>query len=231
MNKIYKGFVTLPRDIQLLPLWDNPHDTVLWLYCLLHASHQSYKDLQPGQFYASQKKIAEELKWSRKTVGVCLRRLEQKEMLRADTSDLGTVITVMHWDEISSGRGLCGENDNDVCSETAAYENGWQRDENKRCETDESTSLCETLFEQFWEIYPRKRDKAEARRMFMEMPLNAEYIITATQIAKSSVEWLTDGGRYIPGPTKWLDGMWEQYSPYVPVRKANEDEEEEWETR
>ena len=108
MNKIYKGFVTLPRDVQLLPLWDNPHDTVLWLYCLLHASHQSYKELQPGQFYASQKKIAEELKWSRKTVGVCLRRLEQKEMLRADTSDLGTVITVMHWDEISSGRGLCG---------------------------------------------------------------------------------------------------------------------------
>lgn len=226
MSKNYKGYVTLPRDVQLLPLWDNPHDTVLWLYCLLHASHQPYKELQAGQFYASQKKIAEELKWSRKTVGTCLHRLENKEMLRVETSDLGTIITVMHWEEISSGRGLDeGPDDSNEYSNHGYYSGN---DTSRSYSTDRSTKPDdeygqfrtsterqhrEEQFDQFWKIYPRKCDKAETRRVFMEMMDDADSIIAATEDALSSKEWLKEDGRFIPNPLKWLDGMWEQYKP------------------
>ena len=106
MSTKYQGFVPIPRDIQTLPFWGNAYDTTLWLYCVLHTSHQPYRGLQPGQFYASQARIAETLHWSRKTVSVSLRRLESKGLLGVRTSDRGTVITVMYWEEISSGKGV-----------------------------------------------------------------------------------------------------------------------------
>lgn len=104
--KKYQGFVALPRSVQQLPIWGNAYDTALWLYCVLHASHQPYKGLQPGQFYASQAQIATQLHWARKTVGTALQRLAGKALLDVNTSDKGTIITVMYWEEISSGRGF-----------------------------------------------------------------------------------------------------------------------------
>lgn len=62
--------------------------------------------LQPGQFYASQVQIATQLHWARKTVGTALQRLAGKALLEVNTSDKGTIITVMYWEEISSGRGF-----------------------------------------------------------------------------------------------------------------------------
>lgn len=106
MIEKYQGFVMIPRDVQVLPIWDNAKDTALWLYCVLHASHQAYRGLQPGQFYASQGNIGEVINTSRKTIGNSLRRLESKGLLRVETSDAGTIITVMYWEEISSGKGI-----------------------------------------------------------------------------------------------------------------------------
>ena len=102
----YQGFVALPRSVQQLPIWGNAYDTALWLYCVFHASHQPYRGLQPGQFYASQVQIATQLHWARKTVGIALQRLAGKALLEVNTSDKGTIITVMYWEEISSGRGF-----------------------------------------------------------------------------------------------------------------------------
>ena len=47
-----------------------------------------------------------ELHWTRKTVGTAMQRLAGKALLDVETSGKGTVITVTHWDEISSGRGF-----------------------------------------------------------------------------------------------------------------------------
>ena len=102
----YRGYVAIPRSVQVLPIWGNAYDTALWLYCVLHASHRPYGELRPGQFYASQAQIAVELHWTRKTVGTALQRLDGKARLDVETSGKGTVITVAHWDEISSGRGF-----------------------------------------------------------------------------------------------------------------------------
>lgn len=241
MSKNYKGYITLPRDVQLLPLWDNPHDTVLWLYCLLHASHQPYRELHAGQFYASQKKIAEELKWSRKTIGTCLRRLENKEMLRVETSDMGTIITVMHWEEISNRHGLDEDPNSYEYSDHSFYSGtntsyGYSADKSTRPDdecgqprTSVERKRQEEQFDQFWKIYPRKCDKAETRRVFMGMPDDADSIIAATKAALSSESWLKEDGRFIPNPLKWLDGTWEQYKT-VKEEYNYEEEEAKWKT-
>lgn len=232
MNKKYQGFVMLPRDVQSLPLWDNPYDTTLWLYCVLHASHQPYRDLQPGQFYASQKKIAAELKWSRKTIGTCLRRLEEKEMIRADTSELGTVITVIHWDAISSGQALDETGDCELEQKDGAFSSAYY-DEYSHQEQVKEHTLREQQFEEFWEMYPRKGDKERARKIFMKMPQNPEYILEATKVAIISPEWIEGNGRFVPGIEKWLNGGWEQFKPQIRsfYEEKGEDEYGKWISR
>lgn len=217
-----QGYVMIPRDIQTLPLWGNAYDAALWLYCVLHASHQAYRDLQPGQFYASQVQIAEVMHWSRKTVSASLRRLQAKGLLNVVTSDEGTVITVQYWHEISSGRGI-GDGDMMVLdtssreckrvpqkekrpASTAGDSYARQQDTSKTLDP-----LRELQFERFWQAYPKKSNKTETKRKFMQLEVDPEYVIKAIEQARYTRGWLIENGRYIPNPVNWLDGAWEQF--------------------
>lgn len=70
------------------------------------------------------------------------------------------------------------------------------------------------LFEEFWQAYPRKEGKANALKAFSKaLPLSADGtrgIIAGVLRAKTSEQWLRDGGAYIPHPATWLNGRrWE----------------------
>jgi hypothetical protein len=69
-------------------------------------------------------------------------------------------------------------------------------------------------FDAFWELYPRKAGgKGEARKAWKKInPGKAlvEKILSAVSFAKTSREWLKEGGQYIPHPTTWLNqGRWD----------------------
>ena len=62
-------------------------------------------------------------------------------------------------------------------------------------------------FEKFWQAYPRKRSKGQAEKAWKSIkPDDAliTKIISALEIARTSSDWLRDGGRYIPYPATWL---------------------------
>jgi len=186
MIEKYQGFVPIPRDIQTLPIWGNTTDTALWLYCVLHASHQSYRDLKPGQFYASQVKIAAVMGMSRKTVGESLKRLQRKGLLYVKTSELGTIITVMYWDQISSGRGF-GQGDTLMKDlSTGEVTTVPHRSRGKPTEDKPATGdpVREEQFERFWWAYPKKSHKEEARKLFMELTVDPELVISAIEQAR-----------------------------------------------
>ena len=70
------GYVKVPRTLLQQSIWSNPYDCTLYLYCVLNASHNSYRELSPGEFYTSKGKISDALRWSRNTLKEHLRRLE-----------------------------------------------------------------------------------------------------------------------------------------------------------
>lgn len=77
----------------------------------------------------------------------------------------------------------------------------------------QDAASLEGAFEAFWEAYPKKRGKADARKAFMKIK-NPETLISkmlsAIKDQKESKEWKKDGGQYIPYPSKWLNnGQWE----------------------
>lgn len=233
-----KGFVTIPRDIQTLPLWGNAYDASLWLYCVLHASHTAYQDLQPGQFYASQVQIAKVMHWSRKTVSTSLRRLAAKGLLAVQTSDEGTVITVNHWAKISTGRGL-GDGDMMVLdTSTGEVSRVLQRSRGKPetlvdqvSESQKTSTMTDPVreqqFERFWQAYPKKSSKTETKRFFMQMDADPEGVINAIEQARHSPAWMAENGRFIPNPVSWLDGGWEQYETESAKQRCQQVEEED----
>lgn len=79
----------------------------------------------------------------------------------------------------------------------------------------ESESISESeLFNRFWCAYPKKANKSDAKSAFSDLYKerngNVNFLFTAIETQKQSIEWLKEGGRFIPYPAKWLrSGAWE----------------------
>lgn len=62
-------------------------------------------------------------------------------------------------------------------------------------------------FDKFWELYPRKAAKGDARKAWIQTakirpPLPE--LLKSIYAARASKQWLKDGGDYIPYPATWL---------------------------
>lgn len=70
----------------------------------------------------------------------------------------------------------------------------------------------EERFSRFWEAYPRKRAKDDAKRRWMSLkPSEAllKVMLAAIEEQKNSAEWKKEGGKFIPYPATWLNrGQW-----------------------
>jgi hypothetical protein len=65
----------------------------------------------------------------------------------------------------------------------------------------------ERVFDQFWEAYPKKEKRDNARREWRKLkpsPEVARTILEAVERQKASPEWTREEGRYVPQPDKWL---------------------------
>jgi len=68
-------------------------------------------------------------------------------------------------------------------------------------------SEIQTMFDEFWAIYPKKVDKKGSLRAFKNIPKLKEVfpvIIQALEIQKQSIQWTKDHGQYIPNPTTYI---------------------------
>lgn len=72
-------------------------------------------------------------------------------------------------------------------------------------------------FAQFWEVYPKKRDKARARKAFDKLkPDQAllDQILAALAWQTKTTDWIKDGGQYIPLASSYLTARrWEDEPP------------------
>lgn len=65
-----------------------------------------------------------------------------------------------------------------------------------------------TMFETFWKTYPKKIGKGAAEKAWKRIPnLEAvfEKIMAAVASQSQSMQWLKEGGQFIPNPATWLN--------------------------
>ena len=77
----------------------------------------------------------------------------------------------------------------------------------------QSANAQDAQFDEFWKAYPKKKDKAKARKAYAKLKPDTalhKKILTAIEKQKQSEQWQKDGGQFIPLPTTWINGeRWE----------------------
>jgi uncharacterized protein YdaU (DUF1376 family) len=72
-------------------------------------------------------------------------------------------------------------------------------------------------FDIFWEAYPKKKKKEDARKAWNTTRPNIEVVLKALQWQKQSPEWFKQAGQFIPYPASWIRShAWED-EPSVSV--------------
>jgi hypothetical protein len=69
------------------------------------------------------------------------------------------------------------------------------------------TDLCVGGFGSIWAIWPKKRSKGQAEKAWRTLNPNEQLqsrIVAAIEQAKTSEQWLREGGRFIPHLATWL---------------------------
>ena len=77
-------------------------------------------------------------------------------------------------------------------------------------EENEIEHASEAAFDLFWEQYPRKVKKQQAREAFQRVSVSLDVLLQALSRQKETSQWQEDGGRFVPYPAAWLQGRrWE----------------------
>jgi len=77
-------------------------------------------------------------------------------------------------------------------------------------------------FENFWNLYPNKKNKKKAMTIFLKLKKSLlPEILKALEAQKQSEDWLKDGGQYVPHPTTWLNG--EQWKDEIKLKNIKKD--------
>jgi hypothetical protein len=81
------------------------------------------------------------------------------------------------------------------------------------------TSRARDEFDEFWEHYPKKTGKTAARREWdrAKNRPGMAVVLHALLQQKQSMQWLKDGGQYIPNPATWIhQGRWDDRPMEIP---------------
>lgn len=111
---------------------------------------------------------------------------------------------------------VCQPNDNhvDVIMDTQYRLGKDSKGKTNSCAASQRST--DTRFSQFWQAYPKKRDKQRAEKAFAKAisKTDLETMLQALHTQKQSMDWQKDGGQYIPLASTWLNGCrWEDEIP------------------
>lgn len=88
-------------------------------------------------------------------------------------------------------------------------------------------SLSDEDFAVFWKAYPRKESKVQARKAFAKADVRLDMLLQALEAQKQTGQWQSDGGRFIPYASTWLNQKrWEDDLPAQP--ENNTESAEAW---
>ena len=74
----------------------------------------------------------------------------------------------------------------------------------------EESNFIDPVFEEIWLLYPKKKSKGQAKTTWVKLKPNeqlVEQMKSAISKAKTSADWLKNGGEFIPHLSTWLNAQ------------------------
>lgn len=203
----------------------------VWFYLLRNVNYADSGKFKRGSGFFSLEDIQEALAWtvgyrverySKPQLTKALRRLREGLMIETAKETRGVTITILNYDKYQGG--ICNEgNGEGNAKETRRYAL------KTRMKNEEETTLRKSAnessrFDEFWNVYPRKKNKVDAQKAWKQAKGDSLFdeIMTGLQRATTSLDWAKEGGQFIPYPASWLRaGGWMDEA-----RTAVQDEEQ-----
>ncbi|WP_062519468.1 hypothetical protein [Paenibacillus jilunlii] len=234
------GAFQTSREVFENPIWKNIVDFRLFFLIYGNAiyAEEGYKQsedlfLQRGEWCRSIRKLQSDLEYienrqiktySVSVISRCIKRLEQSQRIRTRIHELGTVFTVVNYEQYQGFESYRKHNlehnleQSGNSGGTAAEQSG---NNNKKVNKDnkvkkESIKTYTPEFDEFWNVYPRKLGKVEAFKTWTKVIKNGE---TPELIIKCATNYATDcenkqtEQQYIKHPKTFLND--ERYKDYT----------------
>lgn len=176
-----------------------------------------------GECWPSYQHIADQCEISRSTVKLHVRALEKAGFLRREFRRKGELnqSNLFHLDlaggAVAASGGGAAENPPGAAENPGGGAAAAPRTSHSFEPVNEPKPMCtkgaQDGFAQFWNMYPKKVNKAKAKAAWDKLDMTPELFTVITgALARqaSSIGWLKSGGQFIPHATTWLNGSrWE----------------------
>ena len=236
------GFITLQKQILSWEWYKVSSTKDLFIHLLLIANFAdtAFKDttIKRGQVVRSLTTLSTETGLSIQQVRTALDHLKLTGEITIQSCRRYHVITVVKYDDYQklTERATASQQETNKTSNsesTRSPNENQQRNNNinniynkQTINTTVREALDET-FAQFWEEYPRKEAKQNAKAAWNKLkpgPLEFGDIMNGLSAWKKSDQWSRDGGRYIPLPASWLNGKRWEDEVSVTVQYGNQNQ-------
>jgi hypothetical protein len=162
-------------------------------------------------------KLPEEMNWQVKIIMEGLKPVIDKSRNKSKSGQIETS------DKRKESKPKSNENQTEIKTETNEEEKkNIEEEKEEDIEKDIKTSssprsATDARFDIFWQTYPNKVGKENARKAWSKIKPDAELfdkIIKKVEELKVCDDWTKNGGQYVPHPATWLNrGGWDDEIP------------------
>lgn len=173
------GYIKLHRQILEWEWYDDANAFRLFVHCLIEANHADKVwrgvEIKRGQFYTSIGSLAKKLKLSDKAIRIAIDKLTRTKEVATKGASNGTMITICNYDIYQGFSNTEGQAEGQTKGERGATTN------NKKNKEEEKENINTVFsFQDFWEIYPNKKTKAEAAKKYEKISEQDRLVIKQT---------------------------------------------------
>lgn len=231
------------------------HGTLaLFVYMVMQASHKDMKigtqggivEIKRGQFISGRHKLSAAVGLSEQSTRTCLERLHALDIITSESTNHFSIYTIVNYGQYQD----IADQDNQHINQqvTSNQPAGNQQVTTKQellntisiidkplcassddecADNEKPNRLYTKQFISFWDLYPCKKSKGGAAKVFSKIkPAEYQAIRAGLTAAIASSEWKKNGGQFIPHPATWLNNRgWEdEQIPTATNKPFNMDE-------
>lgn len=184
----------------------------LSIYAMIYGYSQEGK----GEFFGGFNYIAEWMNCDKRTIINALSSLEKKNYIsKRQEGENGSIKNFYRANTIDDiNKIITGEkNTLHLYNNTYNNDNDKENKNNNKVKNKSAKQEQDEKFNEFWQEYPKKKDKQAAHKAFMKIKPDDELfqkIMESLKKQKQTNDWIKENGQYIPFPATWLNGeRWE----------------------
>jgi uncharacterized protein YdaU (DUF1376 family) len=151
--------------------------------------------------------------WTKTEDGYVQGRSKTEIELYKDRLEVATKSAKKRWDKGSMPT-LCQPNADPMPTHCQPNANSLTKELNNLITKQPINTYISKDFDVFWECFPKKKKKEDARKAWNTTRPNIEDVLKALEWQKQSPEWFKQGGQFIPYPATWIRShSWEDEKP------------------